>query len=108
MDSINEQSLLIAHTAFCIVIAYSSWCRIITTTKNATRRAIRWSFAWSTAAAVLLALAPFLDYIPWWPTYVMHWSTVFVLAGFTFVQISTAYYWRKGVPASFQQRRGEK
>lgn len=100
--------LTAVHTALCFTILYSSWCRIVRTTKTHTRRVIRWSFALSSAGSSLLMVSPFTSYISWWGEYQPHWTTVICLAGFAAVQIATAYHWRNGVPQSFHQRRGEK
>lgn len=102
-----DHFILAVHTALCGAVLYSSWCRIVATTKDRTRRSIRWAFSLASGGSLLLGLAPFANYIPCWGGYTIHWTTLVCLAGFAAVQIATAYHWRQGVPASFHMRRGE-
>jgi hypothetical protein len=98
---------LIVHTILCAAIFWSSWCRIVKTTKTATRRSIRWAFSMASGGSILIGAAPFVNYIPGYGGYQIHWTTLVLLAGFAAVQLATSYHWRNGVPESFHMRRGE-
>ncbi len=90
--------MLTVHTLLAATLLWSSFCRASITSKRNTVAPVRWAFSLLMAAAVVALVAPFV-----WgyqPDYV----SVLLLAGIAAVQVSTAAYWRDGVPESFRPR----
>jgi asparagine N-glycosylation enzyme membrane subunit Stt3 len=82
--------------AAALALVCSLFCRASHTSKGNTRRDIRWAFTFLGVVAIVATLAPFWGYDP-------DPLTIALLAAIAVVQITTAYHWRRGVPAQFRR-----
>lgn len=90
--------MLTLHTLLAAALLWTSFCRASITSKRNTVAPVRWAFSVLMGASVVSLVAPYAwDYQP-------DYVSVLLLAGIAAVQISTAAYWRDGVPESFRPK----
>jgi hypothetical protein len=89
------QLLLVAHSLAAAVLLWSVICRLKHTSASSTRAPIRRAFGLLATVAVLALFAPVFGLEP-------SAVSLLLLLGMNVAQITTAYYWRDGVPAQFQ------
>lgn len=82
--------------AMALALVWSCFCRASHTSKSNTKRDVRWAFTWLGVMALVSMLAPFWGYDP-------DPFTTFLLGSIVAVQLTTAYHWRRGVPAQFRR-----
>lgn len=87
-------ALLVVHTALCVALWYSVFCRAVRSDRTV-RLDVRLSMFLLGAVALLLVLAPFRW--GWQPD----GFTVLLLLAIVVVQGVTAAHWRHGVPDAF-------
>jgi hypothetical protein len=81
-------------TAACLVLLYSSFCRLLKTDKG-TLLEIRHGFALMGAASVAVLLALWVR-----PEWLPH-AWLLLLGSMVWIQLSTARHWRNAAPAAF-------
>lgn len=87
--------LLVLYHLSLAALLFSCFCRVAVTDKTNTRRVIRWGFSWLGVFALACLIAPWLwGFAPTWPV-------TGLITAMAAVQISTAKYWRHGVPLDF-------
>lgn len=89
-------SLTVIHTAICVALFWSCFCRLVRTDDD-TYPAVRLGFAALGAAALASAVAPWA-----WDT-PTSWPSTALAAGMLLAQGATAKFWRVGVPAHLQR-----
>ena len=93
---------LVAHEVLCAVVFWSCFCRQAHSTKHTTRPQIRAAFWLLAVASMALGIAPWAHAIwPECPAYQITAPNLLMLLAIAGVQLATAHYWRRGVPASF-------
>jgi ABC-type proline/glycine betaine transport system permease subunit len=90
-----SQVLLLAHSLAASVLLWSVICRLKHTSSTTTRAPIRRAFGVLATVAVLALFSPVFGFEP-------SPVSLLLLLGMNAAQITTAYYWRDGVPAQFQ------
>jgi hypothetical protein len=115
MMPLSKTILLLVQIAFGVGLFYTCFCRL-TKTDSSTRREIRWAIVLEAAAGGLVAGAPLLPILvpelngrgalQWRAWSTPTWVWVLVLMAATVLQLSTARYWRGGVPRDFQEENG--
>lgn len=89
--------MIAAHVVLCLALFYTVFCRAVRMDRF-THRPIRFVLQLlGTVAAVGVAVPVH------WPAWQPDWFSLALLASVTAVQLVTAHYWAKGVPASFTQ-----
>lgn len=97
-----DTAMLTAHLVLCAAIFWSCFCRQARSTRHTTRPQIRGAFWMLSVAAVALGIAPWAPALwVWAPAYSVTWPVLLMLLAVATVQMTTAHYWRRGVPASF-------
>lgn len=86
--------LLFVYLAFSMALLATCFCRLARTTKNNTKRSVRWAFQFLAIFALTCLFSPLWGYEPGLLL------TCGVAAMFC-VQFVTAHYWRHGVPRAF-------
>lgn len=90
--------MLCLHTLLAATLLWTSFCRASITSKRNTVAPVRWAFAVLMAAAVVALMAPYV-----WG-YQPDYMSVTLLAGIASVQVTTASYWKDGVPQHFRPK----
>lgn len=94
--------MLCMHVVLCAAIFWSCFCRQARASKHTTRPQIRAAFWLLAVGSIVLGIAPWAPALwPEWPGHSVTLPELLMLAAVAVVQVATAHYWRKGVPASF-------
>lgn len=96
-----DNFMLAVHVVLCLSIFWSCFCRQTHSNQHTTRPQVRAVFWLLAVAALVLGIAPWAQSLWRWPPYYPSWPELGMLAAIALVQLATAHYWRKGVPASF-------
>lgn len=97
-----DTAMLTAHLVLCAAIFWSCFCRQARSTRHTTRPQIRAAFWLLSVASMALGIAPWAPALwDWAPVYSVAWPVLLMLLAVAVVQMTTAHYWRRGVPASF-------
>lgn len=97
-----DNGLQAAHVVLCAAIFWSCLCRQARSTQHTTRPQIRAAFWLLSVASLTLGIAPWAQLLwPEWPAYSVTWPGLLMLLAVALVQMTTAHFWREGVPASF-------
>lgn len=89
---------LIVHEVLCVAVFVTCFDRLVKTDQT-TIRPIRVAIWFMGMAAIVSAFAP-----PCWG-YSPQWPAVLVLLAILVVQVTTAVYWRHGVPHCFRSHK---
>lgn len=92
------------HVALCLVLFWTCWQRVWKMTRR-THTPVRVAFVYGASTSLLLAASPWLWHVwPWFPAFEPHPAVLAVLLAVDAFQLSTARYWRTGVPGCFERK----